>query len=102
MPLSFDIAGNFFTPDGFKTTATINAVAGIEVIPSSVMADGKLSEIGRASEGELSLIVKVATAAEEGNSVTFRAIEYRISRIEADAANVTKKLYLIPKYGGAA
>lgn len=101
MPLSFDIAGNFFTPAGFKSSATIGSTSNVEVIPAAVMADGKISEIGRASDGELSLIVKVGVTATEGDVVSFRSVDYRISRIETDAANITKKLYLIPKYGGA-
>jgi len=101
MPVSFNIEGNFFDTDGFKTTATVGTVEDVEVIPGAVMADGRISEIGRDAAGDLYLIVKVAVTAAEGDTVTFRSTDYRISRIETDAANRTKKLYLLPKYGGA-
>jgi len=95
----FDV-DDLFIPE-FLETATIGGVAGVEVISSELDAETRISEIGADEQVDASLVVRASVTAAEGNFVTFRAVEYRISKIVRDSANLTKRLYLVAKYGGA-
>lgn len=95
----FDV-DDLFIPE-FSETATIAGVAGVEVISSELDAETRISEIGADEQVDASIIVRSSVVAAEGNFATFRAVEYRISKIVKDSANLTKRLYLVAKYGGA-
>ena len=95
----FDVE-DLFIPE-FTETATIAGVSGVEVISSELDAETRISEIGADEEIDASIIVRESVTAAEGGFVTFRAAENRISKIVKDSANLTKRLYLVSKFGGA-
>ena len=95
----FDV-DDIFIPE-FIETATIAGFSGVEVISSELDAETRISEIGADEQIDESIVVRASATAAEGNIVTFRAVQYRISKIVKDSANLTKRLYLVAKFGGA-
>ena len=98
MPL-FD-ADDIFIPE-FVETATIGGVANVEVVPSEVDAETRMSELGSDIDISASLIVRSSVAVDDGDPVVFRGTTYAVAKAVPDSANLTKRIYLTSRYGGA-
>jgi hypothetical protein len=93
-------ADDLFIPE-FTETATVDGVSGVEVISSEVDAETKISELGSDMDIDASLIVRSSVAVDTDDLVSFRGTSYRVAKAVPDSANVTKRIYLTSRYGGA-
>ena len=97
----FASANDFFIPEFVEC-----AYKGDESFPcisSRLDAETRATEIGPDIDIDLSLIIKgkCRVNLKQDDVIRFRGTEYRIHKISDDSANVTRRLFLISKYGGA-
>ena len=91
----------FFIPE-FTECAYKNDVQ-FEAIASRLDAETRATEIGADIDIDLSLIIRgtCAVSFAQDDIVRFRGTEYRVYKVSDDSANVTRRLFLISRYGGA-
>ena len=89
-------------PTDFFETATIGSTNYDCIATSALSAGSMVSEIGDAPEADIALIFKAAVPVPAlGSLITFRSVQYRVSRVSPDSAGVSFTVFLIAKYGGA-
>jgi len=93
-------ADDLFIPE-FVETATIGGVPNIEVVPSDVDAETRVSELGSDVDIAASLIVRASVVVDDDDTVVFRGSTYAVLKAVPDSANLTKRIYLTSRYGGA-
>jgi len=91
---------DLFIPEFFET-ATVNAVPNVQVISAEVSEDVRMSELGADMDADAAIVVRLSVSANEDDLVSFRGRSFRIARAIEDSAALTKRLYLVAKYGGA-